>query len=83
MTSILSLSEKSIKVNGILIHGRFCKTTLFRNRLVDLDWRLVCVDYVLFHLATIEDGIDHVAHAGGFLFGYLIHDIVLYQKHLF
>jgi hypothetical protein len=55
----------------------------FLVRLVDFDWRLVCVDYVLFHLATIEDGIDHVAHAGGFLFGYLIHDIVLYQKHLF
>ena len=51
--------------------------------LVRFDWRLVCVDYVLFHLATIEDGIDHVAHTGGFLFGYLIHDIVLYQKHLF
>jgi hypothetical protein len=44
------------------------------------DWRLVCVDYVLFHMATIEDGIDHAAHAGGFLFGYLIRDIVLYQK---
>jgi len=30
MTSILFLSEKSIKVNGSLLRGRFCKTALSR-----------------------------------------------------
>jgi hypothetical protein len=53
-------------------------------RLVDFEWHFYVVDYVLFHLATTDDGIDHLVHAGGFLFGCLIiRDIVLYQKHLF
>jgi membrane associated rhomboid family serine protease len=55
----------------------------FLIRLVDFDWRFYVFDYALFYLATTNDGIDHVGHAGGFLFGYLIRDIVLYQKHLF
>ena len=56
----------SLKVHGhpsIGASGVIYAIDGFLVRLVDFDWRLVCVDYVLFHLATIEDGI---AHAGGF-----------------
>ena len=56
-------------------------------RLVDnFDWRVYvfeyAVGYALFCLATKTFyKMDHVAHAGGFLFGYLVRDIVLYQYH--
>jgi hypothetical protein len=55
----------------------------FLVRLVDFDWRFYVVDYVLFYLATTDDGINYVGPARGFLFGFLIRDIFLNQKHLF
>ena len=76
----------SLKVHGhpsIGASGVIYAIDGFLVRLVDFDWRFYVVDYVLFYLATTDDGIDHVGHAGGFLFGYLIRDIVLNQKHLF
>jgi membrane associated rhomboid family serine protease len=76
----------SLKVHGhpsIGSSGVIYAIDGFLIRLVDSDWRFYVVDYALFYLATTDDGIDHVGHAGGFLFGYLIRDIVLYQKHLF
>jgi membrane associated rhomboid family serine protease len=76
----------SLKVHGhssIGASGVIYAIDGFLVRLVDFDWRFYDVDYVLYYLATTDDGIDHVGHAGGFLFGYLIRDIVLNQKHLF
>jgi len=86
VSSLISLKvhgHPSIGASGVIyaIDG-------FLVRLVDFDWRFYVFDYVLFYLATSDDGIDHVSHAGGFLFGYLyldifIRDIVLNKKHLF
>ena len=48
----------SLKVHGhpsIGASGVIYAIDGFLVRLVDFDWRLVCVDYVLFHLATIDE----------------------------
>ena len=84
LENLLPSCWRKLKVHGhpsIGASGVIYAIDGFLVRLVDLDWRFYVVDYVLFYLATTDDGIDHVGHAGGFLFGYLIR--VLNQKHLF
>ena len=44
-------------------------------RLVDFDWFYYVVQYVFFDWTATDYRIDHAGHAGGFLFGYIIHDI--------
>lgn len=63
----IGFSGVSYAIQGFLIRFRY------------FDWMTLGIDYafnqVFYYLATRLE-VDHVAHAGGFLFGYLTHDFL-------